>query len=64
MTIAKSEDIRWIASGLDDFAVLLHVHGIDELADQLDAVRAALRSVSPESPLANGCPTSQIQRPH
>ena len=42
MTIAKSEDIRWIASGLDDFAVLLRVHGIDHLADQLDVVQVAL----------------------
>ena len=42
MTIAKSEDIRWIANGLDDFAALLRVHGIDDLADQLDAVRVAL----------------------
>jgi hypothetical protein len=42
MTIAKSEDIRWIAGGLDDFAVLLRVHGIDHLADQLDGVRVAL----------------------
>jgi hypothetical protein len=40
--MAQSDDIRWIASGLEDFAVLLHVHGIDDLADQLDAVRAAL----------------------
>jgi hypothetical protein len=42
MTIAKSEDIRWIAGGLDDFAVLLRVHAIDHLADQLDVVRVAL----------------------
>jgi hypothetical protein len=42
MTIAKSEDIRWITSGLDDFAVLLRVHGIDHLADQLDVVQVAL----------------------
>jgi hypothetical protein len=42
MTITKSEDIRWIASGLDNFTVLLHVHGIDHLADQLDVVRVAL----------------------
>jgi hypothetical protein len=42
MTIAKSEDIRWIARGLDDFAVLLRVHGIDHLADQLDVVQVAL----------------------
>jgi hypothetical protein len=42
MTIAKSEDIRWIASGLDDFAVLLRVHGIHHLADQLDVVQVAL----------------------
>jgi hypothetical protein len=27
---------------LDDFAALLRVHGIDDLADQLDAVRVAL----------------------
>jgi hypothetical protein len=42
MTIAKSEDIRWIARGLDDSAVLLRVHGIEHLADQLDVVRVAL----------------------
>jgi hypothetical protein len=42
MTIAKSEDIRWIARGLDDSAILLRVHGIEHLADQLDVVRVAL----------------------
>jgi hypothetical protein len=42
MTIAKSEDIRWIARGLDDSAILLRVHGIEHLADQLDLVRVAL----------------------
>jgi hypothetical protein len=42
MTKAKAEDMRWIASGLDDFAVLLRAHGIDDLAGQLDAVRIAL----------------------
>ncbi len=46
MTITKLEDVRWIASGLDDFTVLLHVHGMDDLADQLDTVRVALQSVS------------------
>jgi hypothetical protein len=42
MTIAKSEDIRWTARGLDDSAILLRVHGIEHLADQLDVVRVAL----------------------
>ena len=42
MTITKSEDIRWIARGLDDFAVLLRVNGVEHLADQLDVVRVAL----------------------
>ena len=42
MTIAKSEDIRWIARGLDNSAILLRVHGIEHLADQLDLVRVAL----------------------
>ena len=42
MTIAKSEDIRWIARGLDNSAILLRVHGIEHLADQLDVVRVAL----------------------
>lgn len=31
---------------MDDFTVLLHVHGMDDLADQLDTVRVALQSVS------------------
>ena len=39
---AKSEDIGWIAVGLEDSAVLLRVHGIEHLADQLDGVRVAL----------------------
>jgi hypothetical protein len=38
------EDIRWVASEVDDLAVLLRVHGIGTLADKLDAVRKALRS--------------------
>jgi hypothetical protein len=42
MTIAKSEDVRWIADELADLAVLLRVHGINDLADHLDAVRRAL----------------------
>ncbi len=46
MTKAKAVDMRWIASGLDDFAVLLRAHGIDDLADQLDAVRIALPEVA------------------
>jgi hypothetical protein len=33
---------RCDASELDDFAVLLRVHGIDHLADQLDVVQVAL----------------------
>jgi len=69
MTIGKLEDIRWIASGLDDFSVLLHVHGMDDLADQLDMVRVALHSVSAVSAtfgadraLANA--RHQDRRPH
>ena len=45
MTIAKSEDIRWIARGLDNSAILLRVHGIEHLADQLDVVRVALSEI-------------------
>lgn len=72
MPVAKlDEDIRWIASGLDDFAVLLHVYGIDDLADQLDIVRVALQSTSAvpdtfgaDRALANARRTSQNRRPY
>jgi hypothetical protein len=38
------EDIRWVASKVNDLAILLRVHGFGTLADKLDAVRKALRS--------------------
>ena len=38
------EDIRWVASEVNDLAVLLRVHGFGTLAGKLDAVRKALRS--------------------
>jgi hypothetical protein len=38
------EDIRWVASEVNDLAILLRVHGFGTLAGKLDAVRKALRS--------------------
>src|SRR6516164_7250923 len=39
----KLTDIEWISIQLDDIAVLLRTHGIDALANQLDAIRENLR---------------------
>jgi len=39
----KLTDIEWIWIQLDDIAVLLRTHGIEELANQLDAIRENLR---------------------
>jgi len=39
----KLTDIEWIWIQLDDIAVLLRTHGIEELANQLDAIRKNLR---------------------
>jgi hypothetical protein len=36
-------DLRWICTELDDIALLLRTHGIEELANQLDATRENLR---------------------
>jgi hypothetical protein len=51
MTNATS-DLQWIALELDDLAVFLRTHGLEEPANQLDAVREALKqphyTLSPE----------------
>jgi hypothetical protein len=39
----KLTDLRWICTELDDVALLLRAHGIEELANQLDAIRENLR---------------------
>jgi hypothetical protein len=39
----KLADLRWICTELDDIALLLRTHGIEELANQLDAIRENLR---------------------
>jgi hypothetical protein len=39
----KLIDVQWICTELDDIAVLLRTHGIEELANQLDAIRENLR---------------------
>jgi len=39
----KLTDIEWIWIQLDDIAVLLRTHGIEEVANQLDAIRENLR---------------------
>jgi hypothetical protein len=42
MTKKLAEDIQWIWTELEDLAVLLRAHGIEELANQLDAIRESL----------------------
>ena len=41
--INKLTDIEWIRMMLDDIAVLLRAHGIEQPASQLDAIREKLR---------------------
>ena len=37
----KSEQIEWIAESLDDLAILIReLHGLDDIARQLDRIRA------------------------
>ena len=48
------EDIRWVASEVDDLAVLLRVHGFGTLADKFVAVREAPRSELPANSAGGG----------
>jgi hypothetical protein len=58
----KLTDIQWICTELDDVAVLLRTHGIQELANQLDAIREDLRS-SPVRKLKKKWARHSTERP-
>jgi hypothetical protein len=46
----KAADIEWIWMELDDIAVLLRTHGIETLANQIDAIRKNLRFSANDHP--------------
>ena len=40
----KLEDLQWITDQIDDLAVLLRVHGVEDLADQFEAATKLIHS--------------------
>jgi len=46
----KLADLQWIAGQVDDLAVLLRVHGMEELAGQFEAARDSLHAVCIDPP--------------
>jgi hypothetical protein len=48
MTDQKATELAWVAESLEDLAIVLReLHGLDDIADQLDLARERLENCPP-----------------
>jgi hypothetical protein len=53
MSVGKVEELRWIATQLDDLMVLLRLHGLELAASRIDEAQMFIQSVAATSERAD-----------